>query len=180
MPIKPSTPEETFFARQELERKRSLAQAQEERLRSEERRVLQEHHEIRCPKCGMELLEFSYQRIRIDQCSNCDGIWLDEGELEQIKRASKGTLLSEELTAKWLHAKEREQQSSPEERNQQKALSYRHCPRCASYLAEIEDHGVKVDRCTLCGGIWLDTGEFEAIAGVEHGILARLHKFLNG
>lgn len=134
----------------------------------------------RCPKCGMELLEFSYQMIRIDQCANCDGIWLDEGELEQVKRARKGILLSNELNAKWLHSKEREGESSREALEILKASAHMRCPRCSSALEEIEHHGVLVDRCTLCGGIWLDPGEFNDVAGVEHGILARLNRFLHG
>lgn len=93
MPVKPSQPEDTFFARQELERKRSLAQAREEKLRSEERRMLQERHWMRCPKCGMELLEIEYQGHKVDQCSSCQGLWLDAGELESLARPEESGFL---------------------------------------------------------------------------------------
>lgn len=134
----------------------------------------------RCPKCGRELVEFTYQRIRIDQCSNCDGVWLDSGELELVKRAKEGFLLSHEFIAKWVRAKEREATLSQEELQELKSLAHHRCPRCSSALEEMEEHGVLVDRCTKCHGIWLDGGEIEAVAGIEHGILARLHTFLYG
>lgn len=93
MPVKPSQPEDTFFARQELERKRSLAQARKEKLRSEERRTLQERHWMRCPKCGMELLEIDYQGHKVDQCSSCRGLWLDPGELESLAKPEERRFL---------------------------------------------------------------------------------------
>ncbi|MGH7798196.1 MAG: zf-TFIIB domain-containing protein [Candidatus Binatia bacterium] len=39
---------------------------------------------MKCPKCGEALKEGSFQKIVIDQCPGCNGIWLDAGELEQI------------------------------------------------------------------------------------------------
>ncbi|WP_005033220.1 zf-TFIIB domain-containing protein [Holophaga foetida] len=133
-----------------------------------------------CPKCGMELLEFCYQTIRIDQCSSCDGIWLDKGELEAVERAKKGMLLSEELNTRWIQARERLRAATPGELAERQALSHQRCPRCHVELEEVQEHGVSVDRCTQCGGVWLDAGEINALAGVEHGILARLHRFLHG
>ena len=38
-----------------------------------------------CPKCGGNFTEFTYGTVRIDMCQQCDGIWLDAGELENIK-----------------------------------------------------------------------------------------------
>ena len=36
------------------------------------------------PKCGESLKARSFQKIEIDQCSVCGGIWLDAGELESV------------------------------------------------------------------------------------------------
>ncbi len=93
MPVKPSTPEDTFFAQQELERRRSLARAKEDQLRGEERRLLKERHWMRCPKCGMELLEIDFLGHKVDQCSACRGLWLDAGEVESLTRAEEGSFL---------------------------------------------------------------------------------------
>ncbi len=37
------------------------------------------------------------------------------------------------------------------------------CPRCNSELIETVKHGVVIDHCTSCGGIWLDKGEMAKI-----------------
>jgi hypothetical protein len=47
---------------------------------------------MRCPKCGMELIEIDYRGIKVDRCSECLGIWLDAGELESISKLEKTTL----------------------------------------------------------------------------------------
>ena len=41
------------------------------------------------------------------------------------------------------------------------------CPVCDDKLREIERHGVMVDICPSCKGIWLDRGELEKILGME-------------
>ncbi len=37
------------------------------------------------------------------------------------------------------------------------------CPRCNSELIETVKHGVVIDHCSTCGGIWLDKGELAKI-----------------
>jgi hypothetical protein len=38
----------------------------------------------RCPRDGQPLAEQESEGVTIDLCSECGGIWLDKGELEQI------------------------------------------------------------------------------------------------
>lgn len=38
----------------------------------------------RCPRDGQALLEQETDGVKIDICRQCGGIWLDQGELEQI------------------------------------------------------------------------------------------------
>lgn len=47
---------------------------------------------MRCPKCGMELVEIDYRGITIDRCSECDGIWLAAGELNSVSKIEKSGL----------------------------------------------------------------------------------------
>ena len=91
-PEKPSEKEEEYFARQEFERKKKLADERERKLKEEERGRLKELHWMHCPKCGRELAEVTYQGVKIDKCTNCAGIWLDAGELEQLSRQSEGVI----------------------------------------------------------------------------------------
>jgi len=93
MPIeKPSEAEDVYFARLEFERKRKVAEERERQMREEERRRLQELQRMRCPKCGMELVEIEYRAVKIDKCTGCAGIWLDGGELERVMEDAAGFL----------------------------------------------------------------------------------------
>lgn len=40
---------------------------------------------------------------------------------------------------------------------------YMKCPKCGYDLGSEELHGVQIDRCPHCHGIWLDNGELEAL-----------------
>ncbi len=89
---KPSEAEDEYFARLEFERKRKDAEERERRTKEEERRRLEELAHMRCPKCGMELVEIEYREVKIDKCTKCAGIWLDSGELERIMGDASGFL----------------------------------------------------------------------------------------
>lgn len=45
-------------------------------------------------RCGMELIEIDYKGIEIDKCSECEGIWLDAGELEAVSKLKRLYLIS--------------------------------------------------------------------------------------
>jgi nitrate/TMAO reductase-like tetraheme cytochrome c subunit len=86
---KPSELEEEYIARMEYEKKKKLEEEKHKRLAEEEKKRLKELHYMRCPKCGMELIEIDYKGIKVDKCSECEGIWLDAGELEAVSRLEK-------------------------------------------------------------------------------------------
>jgi hypothetical protein len=89
MPVKPSEQEEEYFARKEFERKKKIEEEKHKKLGEEKKKRLKELHYMRCPKCGMELIEIDYKGIKIDECSECEGIWLDAGELETVSKLEK-------------------------------------------------------------------------------------------
>lgn len=92
MPLKPSEREEEYIARMEFERIKKLEEGKHKKLADNEKKRLKELHYMRCPKCGMELIEIDYKDMKVDKCSECDGIWLDAGELEAISRLKKSGL----------------------------------------------------------------------------------------
>jgi hypothetical protein len=53
---------------------------------------------------------------------------------------------------------------------------YMKCPKDGYDLTSEGFHGVTIDSCPHCGGIWLDAGELEVIAkhGDRHGFLGRI------
>ena len=61
MPLKPSEQEDEYFARMEFERKKKVEEEKHKELGDEEKRKLKDLHYMRCPKCGMELIEISYK-----------------------------------------------------------------------------------------------------------------------
>lgn len=79
-----SEKEEEYFARKEFERRRAIEAEKQKEMQQTEKARLKELHHMRCPKCGMPLLEIDYKAIKIDECSNCKGIWLDNQELDAI------------------------------------------------------------------------------------------------
>ena len=52
--------------------------------------------------------------------------------------------------------------------DQIKEAAKNRCPRDGEVLAKHELHGVTVDVCSACEGMWLDKGELEVIAGREN------------
>lgn len=87
--MRPSEREEEYFARMEFENKKKIEEEKHKQLAQEEKNRLKALHYMRCPKCGMELIEIDYREIKIDKCSECDGVWLDAGEMEQVGKMDK-------------------------------------------------------------------------------------------
>lgn len=90
--MKPSEREAEYIAKMEFEKKKKIEEEKHKLLKEEEKKKLKELHHMRCPKCGMELIEIDYRGIKVDRCSECVGIWLDAGELAAISRFEKSTL----------------------------------------------------------------------------------------
>lgn len=86
---KPSEKEEEYFARMEFEKRKKIEEEKHKRLAEEEKKKLKEIHYLMCPKCGMELIEIDYGGIKVDKCSECEGVWLDAGELGAVANLEK-------------------------------------------------------------------------------------------
>lgn len=87
--MKPSELEAEFIAREEFNKRKKAEEENHRKLKEEEKKALKTLHNMRCPKCGMELIEIDYKEIKVDKCSECDGIWLDAGELEAVSKLEK-------------------------------------------------------------------------------------------
>lgn len=40
--------------------------------------------DLTCPKCGAMMRQYERNRVTVDQCTECRGIFLDRGELEHL------------------------------------------------------------------------------------------------
>ncbi|MFO0632487.1 MAG: zf-TFIIB domain-containing protein [Nannocystaceae bacterium] len=68
----------------EVQARREAQARRAAELTPEERTAARALHYMRCPKCGMELLEITFRGVRVDKCFDCGGVWLDDGELEEL------------------------------------------------------------------------------------------------
>ncbi|MBI5496604.1 MAG: zf-TFIIB domain-containing protein [Deltaproteobacteria bacterium] len=76
-----------------------------------------------------------------------------------------------------LHAEE-ESKKTKSEKEAARKLHEGHCPKCGAHLTEVGFKDVMIDRCFSCGGVFLDAGELEHLAGEEGGYLKSLVSFI--
>jgi Zn ribbon nucleic-acid-binding protein len=82
---KPSRNEDEYFAKQNLE----IIQEMRRKLDAERKKAERTAHSNKCPKCGADLQEQHAEHVKIDECTECGGIWLDKGELDQLQRVNR-------------------------------------------------------------------------------------------
>lgn len=81
---KPSQNEDEYFARRDAELLKEQRAKQEKAVRDAERKS----HYLKCPKDGADLSPIELHGVQIEQCPECQGIWLDAGELEILTKHS--------------------------------------------------------------------------------------------
>lgn len=85
--------EEYFYKKNKelIEQKRSELDA---RRAEREAEKLRTRHWMRCPKCGHEMEEVEMAGLKVDRCTECDGLYFDAGELELLleSKESEGFL----------------------------------------------------------------------------------------
>jgi len=147
---------------------------------------------MRCPRCRVELYEFTFPHtpeVRLDACPACKGIWLDDGELQQIaERIARGRQEPGRAAAEAERVREHARLAAsfllsapcPSCRTTNPAASpvcwacgapirtraaARFCPRCDRPLEELPLAGgsTAVDACLSCGGVWFHQGELGAL-----------------
>ena len=90
-------------------------------------------------------------------------------EYDKPSKAEDEYFAKQELERRKKWAQEQAAKMAVEQKEQLKQLHWMKCPKCGMDLKEIEIHGVKVDQCASCGGVFLDAGEMEAIEKHEQG-----------
>lgn len=113
-----------------------------------------------CPRDGSALETKTYEaKIEVDACPACQGMWLDEGELEAIQKARENDyrkLLEDipDTVARSINVVAQ---------TESKAIP---CVVCGTEM-ETREYGycsqIVVDTCPEGCGIWLDAGEIQAL-----------------
>jgi uncharacterized protein len=107
----------------------------------------------------------TYEGIDIELCDSCGGEWLDDDELQKIVFLREVRFNEEERRAI-------AQSSSIRGVSLADADRRIICPKCGNATEPIHygcDTGIIIDRCTPCGGFWLDAGELEKVQMVAEG-----------
>ena len=110
---------------------------------------------ITCPGCTHPMKKIVVADVTIDVCSDCGGIWLDRGELEELLQKRPKV----------------EKKGEEELEEASRGQHYLSCPRC-SKMMQLKNYkrcsGVLID---VCGkhGCYLDAGEFEQIVMFVEG-----------
>ncbi len=63
----------------------------------------------------------------------------------------------------------------------ERAAHKRKCPNCGADLREQDHHGLKIDVCPECRGVWLDQGELELLEKYnEGGVSSFVNRLIRG
>jgi Zn-finger nucleic acid-binding protein len=117
---------------------------------------------MKCPACGGFLRPQDYEGFSINQCRICEGHWLKESVLEEIKRCPREKFSAADIAKMKILREykvvEGEQQSG------------RVCPACAKPLNSFHYQnvpGLVVQKCPAGCGLWLDKGKIVKIQILE-------------
>ena len=109
-----------------------------------------------CPVCKSAMIVLELDEVEVDYCCDCEGIWLDAGELELLLG---GASQSESLLASFQPANTSEKK--------------RKCPICLKKMDKVlvgEAGGKQelIDRCGRNHGLWFDGGELQEVLKMGH------------
>ncbi|RMG17051.1 MAG: hypothetical protein D6731_04755 [Planctomycetota bacterium] len=113
-----------------------------------------------CAACHGSMEEVEVDGVTIDRCTACGGVWLDDGEAEELAQAAsedENPLLAQKLRVlrEWKVA---EAEPAP--------VVDRRCPRCDEAMQRVHykgTPGLLVERCPRHCGLYLDKGELEKV-----------------
>ena len=94
-----------------------------------------------CPKCLSDMAEVEHEGVKVDVCPGCRGLWLDKGELAELRGAMEDLPAAPDSMGAGDHYLE--------------ATTYI-CPRCSGSFDTFEFSeatGLYIDRCQDCQGI---------------------------
>jgi len=105
-----------------------------------------------CPRCNTEVQTIQAEprpgarALSVDTCATCSGLWLDGAELAPALPVLAA--LPQRMA----------------EITQTATVGSFACPRCRGLMLAFDLLGTPIDLCRDCGGVWLDGGEFAALA----------------
>ena len=105
---------------------------------------------MKCPACSSLMIVVEHEKIELDYCPNCSGVWFDAQELELLVEAMQ---LGETSLSLDSILSSSEAMSTEKKRN---------CPICARKMKKAtvgHEPEVIIDACSWGDGLWFDSGE---------------------
>jgi len=103
-----------------------------------------------CPRCKSDMIVVEHNKIELDYCTKCHGVWFDYGELELLLESmsleSPNLFLGNIL-------------DSEEAASSEKKLR---CPICSQKMKKTtigQQREILIDVCWQGDGLWFDGGE---------------------
>jgi Zn-finger nucleic acid-binding protein len=78
--------EEEYFRRKEQESIEKMRQ----KMEVEKQAQAEEAKRLECPRGDGKMTTLNFEGVEIDRCETCGGVWLDKGELEQLRQKETG------------------------------------------------------------------------------------------
>jgi len=105
---------------------------------------------MRCPVCKVPMIIVEHEKIELDYCTKCFGVWFDADELE---------LLVESMNIEASDFNMRKILGLPEKKIKEAARKCSLCRKRMKKVAIGSSPEVIIDACTLGEGLWFDGGE---------------------
>jgi len=100
------------------------------------------------------------QKVTLDQCGRCGGIWFDAFELFKVKLGEAQDIEARNIEAQDIEVLDSDSLRTPSHIDNPTLR----CPRDKIALVQYEDpnfpEGLILSRCPKCTGFWLNRGEF--------------------
>lgn len=127
---------------------------------------------MNCIRCKVKMRKVEKDKVLIDRCPECGGIWLDAGELEMLEKGAghDKTVIMQQARKELLHDAQRLVHLTGV------------CPKCEkTQLHQVKRRGVELDVCNKCGGIFFDEHELEQVLdGQETTFFASILVLIRG
>lgn len=106
-----------------------------------------------CPVCNESMIVLELNKVEIDYCTNCSGIWLDRGELELLYSIDESENELQKLFSETITINEK---------------SYK-CPLCRKRMkkSKFSNSELVIDKCPENHGLWFDKGELEKLLTLQ-------------
>jgi len=105
---------------------------------------------MKCPVCKVTTTAVEHDKIELDYCHICHGIWFDRGELELLLDTLTGG-----TAARFINGLMQRPQAKVAEKT-------RKCPICGKKMNKLDvgsGQEIIIDACHAGHGLWFDGGE---------------------